>query len=197
MPGARKFEIEWQREQGRLVAFEPTLSEIAAAAPLLAAAYNEPHNHAMLANTVAFTPADVVEHYAAMGRAGVRSFLLERDGALVGDADLRNFDGEGRAEVAILVASRELQGQGLGTCFALLLHALAFGPLRCARVYASILPANVASRRLFEKLGYRLDTSDEASAYAEGEDDRVLSVDARALSALHARALSEIVVRER
>ncbi|HEY2509231.1 MAG TPA: GNAT family N-acetyltransferase [Polyangiaceae bacterium] len=171
------------------MAFEPTPAEVAEAAPFLAAAYNEPHNRAMMANTVAFGAAEVAAHYAEMRTDGARTFLLERDGVLVGDADLRNFDEDGRAEIAILVASPDMQGRGLGTRFALLLHALAFGPLACARIYASIVPENAASRRLFEKLGYALDTSDEASAYTEEEDDLVLSVDAR--------ALSEIVVKER
>jgi RimJ/RimL family protein N-acetyltransferase len=75
-----------------------------------------------------------------------------------------------------MIASRAAQGKGLGTRFALLVHAFAFRTLGLERLYVSILPHNAASRRLFEKLGYRADTSAQARTYADEADDVTMSV---------------------
>lgn len=174
MPGDR-VRVEWSVGGAVLAAVEPTPAEVAAAAETLSDAYNDPHNRVMMANTTEMSAADVAAHYAAMREAGARPFLLFRDGALAGDADLRHIGG-GRAELAILVAARAAQGRGLGTRFALMLHAVAFRALDLQRVYVSIVPGNVASRRLFEKLGYHQDDSPEARAYADDATDVSLSI---------------------
>jgi RimJ/RimL family protein N-acetyltransferase len=193
----RRLCVEWVGPADELLAAEPSHGEIERVAEALAEAYNEPHNRAMMANTVAFSPDDVVAHYARMGEEGARPFLLYRDGALVGDADFRRFDGDGGVEFAILIAQRAHQGRGLGTRFGVLLHALAFRALGCKRVYVSILPHNVASRRLFEKLGYSADDSPVARACADGAGDVTMSIDERALAQAHEDALRALVIRER
>ena len=65
------------------------------------------------------------------------------------------------------------------------------------RVYVGIVPANAASRRLFEKLGYRVDDSPAARAYADEETDVTMSVDRAAFEAAHAAALDQIAISER
>jgi len=80
----------------RLRAFEPILTEVLAAAPLLAAFYNDSHNFAMLTNTRELTAAEVVETFQSMRATGDRPFLLEQDGELMGDGDFRHIEGLGR-----------------------------------------------------------------------------------------------------
>jgi RimJ/RimL family protein N-acetyltransferase len=179
-----RYRIDWAEPDGTLSVIEPTPEEVVAAAPLLAAAYSEPHNRAMMAGTTEMLASDVVEHFASLDASGGRPFLLLHRGALAGDADLRHIEG-GRAEVALLIAARAAQGRGLGTRFARMIHALAFGPLGLERTFVTIVPANVASLRLFEKLGYVRDDGPEARAYADHPDDVALSL-AREAFAGHA-----------
>ncbi|MCC6522552.1 MAG: GNAT family N-acetyltransferase [Polyangiaceae bacterium] len=186
-----RYRVSWIRQGERLVALEPTEDEVRACADELAAAYNEEHNRTMMANTVAATPAEVVTLYADMQRAGGRPFLLYRGDTLMGDADLRRV-GEGRAEFAIMVGSRPLQGRGWGTRFGLMLHRLAFEELRLERVYATILPKNTASLRLFARLGYVRDDSGAARAFADYADDVAMSVSRHEFERAHGATLGEI-----
>ena len=102
---------------------------------------------------------------------------------------------DGAAEFAFLIASPGAQGKGLGTRFATMIHAFAFARLDLARMYASIVPANVASRRVFEKLGYALDGSAAARAFADEDEDVVMAIDRATFERMHAAALAQIVLR--
>lgn len=192
--------VSWSGPAGALRAVEPDADEVAAHAAALAAAYSDPHNAPLMGHAAPLGPADVVEHYAGLAAAGGRPFLLFQDGALAGDADFRGLapGPEGpTAEFAIMVAARAAQGRGLGTRFATMLHALAFAPpprgLGLGRVYVGIVPQNIASRRLFEKLGYRPDHGPTARAYVDEDDDLSLSLAAGDLRA----ATAGVVVEER
>lgn len=158
-----------------LVALEPTAQEIVHASPLLEGFYNEPHNRAMMANTVAMTADDVVLHFGSLGQSGGRPFLLAVDGKTVGDADFRHISAT-TAEFAILVGERSLQGKGLGLGFGILLHALAFRAFALERVFVSIIPQNLASQRLFAKLGYTADDSELARSFADEASDLTFSL---------------------
>lgn len=168
--------VDWATPSGDLLAIEPTRDELEAHAPALAAAWSDPHNAALMGHTEPFEAAEVVEQYAAMQAAGARVFLLLRDGLLVGDADFRGLD-QGTAEFAFMVAAPASQGKGLGTQFALMLHHFAFSKWGLQRSYASVDPANAASRRVFEKLGFRVDASPGARRFADEPRDVVMSVD--------------------
>jgi len=183
--------VEWQSAGGHLRAFEPTREEVARFAPTLAGFYNDGYNRAMMANTVAMTTDDVVEHFEGLRRNGGRPFVLERDGDLLGDADLRHITAQ-TAEFAILVGQRPEQGKGIGTRFAILLHALAFRGLSLERILVSILPANVPSQRLFAKIGYTSDDSPAARKFADDPSDLTLSLSRATFEAAHAPALAEI-----
>jgi RimJ/RimL family protein N-acetyltransferase len=193
VPGYR---IDWSTPQGELQAIEPRLDEVASHARELAAAYNEPHNAALMGHHEPISETEVVDHYEAMLDAGAHPFLLYVDGALAGDADLRGIR-HGAAEFAFLVAARAAQGRGLGTRFAMMVHAYAFQVLQLERVYASVVPANAASRRVFEKLGFRLDSSETARSFADQEDDLTFAIDRITFEGLHVPQLAEIRVAMR
>jgi RimJ/RimL family protein N-acetyltransferase len=197
---ARRLRVEWwgggDSRGDRLSAIEPTPDEIHARAAELAAAYNEPHNRAMMAHSADFSADDVIAHYAQMDGEGARQFFLFEGDAFVGDADFRHIE-DGRGEFAILIGPREAQGKGLGTRFALLLHALAFDALGIDRVYVTILPENVASRRLFEKVGYRHDPSREARLYVDDDRDVSMSIRKGDFASAHSAVLGGIRAGER
>jgi RimJ/RimL family protein N-acetyltransferase len=187
-----RFRIELDDGE-HLCAREPSAAQVAKAASQLASFYNDPYNRAMLAHEEALSGRDVVAHYRALAREGARAVLLEIDGRLVGDADLRHLRRDS-AEIAILIGDRTLQGKGLGTRFGVMLHALAFGALRLRRVYASIIPANAASLRLFERLGYERDQTPAARRFIEDPDDVVLSLEPERFDSLHGSLAARVRV---
>ncbi len=175
---------------------EPRPDEVVRSAGALAAAYNDPRNAPLLGHTEAMTEDDVIAHYAEVSDDGGRNFLVLRDGQLVADADLRDVSDDAAA-FAFLVTAVATQGQGLGTKIATMIHAFAFAQLRLDRVYASVVPANVASRRVLEKLGYTVDPSPAGRAYAEDPDDVILVLERPAFERSHASQMAEIQIAVR
>lgn len=168
--------VEWKKGGELLEAIEPTGEEILRAAPALAAFYNDDHNRRMMAHDdEPHAPEDVITYYEVLRARGGRPFLLYLDGLLMGDADFRNVE-DGSGEFAIMIGARAAQGRGLGTRFGRMLHVFGFGILRLARIYISVIPANTASRRLFEKLGYQIDDSPAARAFIDEESDLTMSL---------------------
>lgn len=191
-----RYRISWSTPAGQLLAIEPSPDEIVRHAGALAAAYNDPHNAPLLGHTEPSTERDVIGHYERLARRGGHGFMVLRDGALVGDADLRGL-ADGVAEFAFLVAAVAEQGKGLGTRLATMIHAFAFGELGLGRVYASIIPRNTASRRVFEKLGYAIDAGPAARAYADDPDDVTMVIDRASFERSHAQAMAEIEISVR
>lgn len=183
----------WTTPAGVLSAIEPALDDVRAHAAALAQGYNEPRNAELMGHTAAISPDEVVEIYAGMLAAHGRPFLLFCDGAFAGDADLRGLR-DGTAEFAFMIAAPAAQGRGLGTRFATMIAAFGLRELGLRRIYASVAPANAASRRAFEKVGYRVDESDEARAYADEPDDLVFAIDRASLERLHGAVLADLVV---
>jgi RimJ/RimL family protein N-acetyltransferase len=72
----------------------------------------------------------------------------------------------------------------------------AFTHLPIERLYASIVPANTASRRVFEKLGYVVDESAAARAYAD-EGDVTMVIDKGTFARQHAAAMAQIRIAMR
>lgn len=177
-------------------AIEPTPDEVRAHAVLLARAYNEPRNATRLGHSAPLLEDDVVAHYGGLFATRGHGFLMFRDDVLVGDADLRGVAG-GAGEFAFLIADVAAQGKGLGTKLALMVHAFAFEQLALERVYASVLPSNTASLRVFEKLGYVVDDGPAARAYADEPDDVTLVIDRERFERLHRLPLVEIAIAPR
>ncbi len=193
---ALSWQLTWTTPVGTLVAVEPRPDEIARHAAVLAAAYNDPHNAPLLGHTEPIDAAGVLAHYADVAAGGGHNFLVFRDGALVGDADLRKVTG-GAAEFAFLVAAPAAQGKGLGTRIAEMVYAFAFSELGLNRIYASIIPGNTASRRVFDKLGCWIDHSSAARRFADEPDDVVVVIDHASFVRGHAGAMAEIAMTMR
>jgi len=198
--GAR-WAIEWPTPREPLIAVEPTDHEIDRAAAALADFYNDAHNRLMMAHQEEpFTADAVSSYYRELRERGGRPFLLERvvagDVSLLGDGDLRNIEGR-TAEVAIMIGGRQVQGRGFGTRYAIMLHAFAFRVLGLERLYISVIPANLASRRLFDRLGYERDDSPEARQLIDQETDLTMSVSRARFEGAVNVPLSEIRTYER
>jgi RimJ/RimL family protein N-acetyltransferase len=181
--------IDWQSEG--LVAYEPSLDDVREHAAALALGYNDPKNAPLMGHTDAMTDEDVVDHYGEMAEEGARQFLLFVDGKLAGDADLRGFH-DGACEFAFMIAAPSSQGRGLGTKLATMIYAFAFEQLGLAAVYASVIPENTASKRVFEKIGCVLDDSPAARAFADEPGDLVLAIDRATFERHNAAALAHI-----
>jgi RimJ/RimL family protein N-acetyltransferase len=190
------YQIAWPTPAGRLVAVEPTPEEVVRHADALAVAYNDPRNAPLLGHTEDVDADDVIGHYASVARTGGHNFLILRDGALIADADLRK-PTAGAAEFAFLVASPAAQGQGLGTRIAIMVASFGFRVLGLDRIYASIIPANTASRRVFDKLSYAVDDSPAARGYADEPGDIVMAIDRTVFERRHAEAMAEIAIAVR
>jgi RimJ/RimL family protein N-acetyltransferase len=63
-------------------------------------------------------------------------------------------------------------------------------------VYASIVPHNTASRRVFEKLGYAVDHSARARDFADEPGDVVMAIDRTTFEHAHAAVLPLIQIEE-
>ncbi|HEY0251132.1 MAG TPA: GNAT family N-acetyltransferase [Kofleriaceae bacterium] len=186
------YRIDWKSDVGQLVAYEPTLEEVAQHADVLARGYNEPRNAELMGHTEHIGPEEVVELFEESAEEGVRSFLLFRDGNFVGDGDLRGIH-DGTAEFAFMIGAPTEQGKGLGTRFAQMIHVFGFTDLKLTAIYASIAPANSASRRVFDKLGYILDEGDAyARSYADEPDDIVMMISREMFQRANAEAIAKI-----
>jgi len=170
-----RFRIEWTTDVGTLAAIEPKLTDVVAHAAELAAGYNEPQNARLMGHSEPLSEMEVVEHYTSLWAEGAHAFLLYVDSQLVGDADLRGIRG-GVAEFAFMIGRPARQRRGLGTKFAVMVHACGFARLGLERVYVSIVPKNQASRRVFEKLGYKVDEGTEARAFADEAEDLTMVI---------------------
>jgi RimJ/RimL family protein N-acetyltransferase len=193
------WKLTWTTPLGELRVVDAIGRDLTEHIPTLVRAYNDPHNMRLLGHTAELTEDDVLEHYRTLWQAGDEPFLLFRDGVLVGDADVRaigNTPGphgreEATGEFAFLIAAPADQGKGLGTAFATMIHTRVFRHAELDRVYAAVIPENAGSRRVFEKLGYRVDTSATAKNFGD-EGDVILSIDRATFLARHADAVAQI-----
>lgn len=181
--------IDWPTESGELAAIEATLPDVERYAETLADGYNDPRNAELMGHGDVISPGEVVASYAERIAEGARAFLLFRDSQLVGDADLRHLR-DGAAEFAFMVGSPAQQRKGLGTRFAIMIHAFGFSHVGLHHIYASIVERNVASRRVFDKLGYIVDHGPTARGFADEPDDIVMALDRPTFEHRHGGVLS-------
>ena len=184
--------LDW----GTLTLREPSPEDVERYADVLARAYNDPKNAVLLGHGDEMDRDDVIEHYIDLLAEDASPFMLFDDGALVGDGDLRGIDRRlGVAELSFLISSPTAQGKGLGTRLALFLATFGFRVLDLTTIVASVAPQNVASLRVFEKLGFWLDDGLIARSFAEEPSDRVLTIDRATFDRLHSDTITEIAIR--
>jgi RimJ/RimL family protein N-acetyltransferase len=171
-----RYRISWATPAGLVTAVEPTPDEIRAHATALARGYNDPANAALMGHTSEISDDEVVDSYAELIDDGGRAFIAFLDGEFVGDADLRGIHGGG-AEFAFMIGAPRMQGKGLGTKLCTMLCRFGFETIGLAKIYGSVVPENVASRRVFEKLGFWLDDSPAAREFADEPGDLVMAID--------------------
>jgi RimJ/RimL family protein N-acetyltransferase len=73
-----------------------------------------------------------------------------------------------------------------------MIHAFGFRELGLATIYASVVPHNTASRRVFEKLGYIVDDSPAAREYADEPGDVTLALSRATFERVNADSLTHI-----
>ncbi|MBO3742415.1 GNAT family N-acetyltransferase [Actinoplanes flavus] len=106
--------------------------------------------------------------------AGVHPFAVERDGELIGAVELRTTSAAHRRGEFGYVLARHAWGRGYATEAAAAVLAYAFD-LGLHRVAATCDPANVASRRVLEKIGLRYEGHLHDYLHIRGEwRDRLL-----------------------
>ncbi|MBI2390424.1 MAG: GNAT family N-acetyltransferase [Deltaproteobacteria bacterium] len=184
--------LSWTRDGRVFRAVEPDEALVAAHAETLRDWYNLPANAQLMGNTVEMTTDDVLEYWATVADRSARSFLLFVDGALAGDADLRNIE-HGRAEYAVMIGPLGLQGQGLGRTFSAMVHVFGFRVLGLERVYVELKPENVRVHRMDLRLGYAPDHSPHARSLAEDPSAITMSIDRAAFERAQPEAMRDVI----
>jgi RimJ/RimL family protein N-acetyltransferase len=188
--------VLWTVGGDRLIAREEPDSVIRACAGQLASWYNETYNSGMMGHESPISADEVCAQAGVMRSEGSRYFLLYLGEEFMGDADFRNIQ-QSEAEFAIMIGARTQQGKGLGTRFSVMMHAFAFRELSVATCYLTIVPQNVAGRRCYEKVGYRVDEGPAARHYIDEDTDVAMSLSRSVFEERHRDALREIVVHAR
>ena len=81
---------------------------------------------------------------------------VKENNELIGFCSLIKMDlANGSAEISIMIGDNQYWGKGLGSEAILLLSDFAFSERGFNRIWALILENNIASRRMFEKCGYK------------------------------------------
>lgn len=109
---------------------------------------------------------------AIRARQDVVIFGIRRtaDDYLVGSCQLHSIDAvEGSAELQVRIGVPAARGIGVGTaaCRALLRHA--FDDLNLRRVYLHLIDTNLPARRLYEKLGFTVDSVTPDAVFIDGQ----------------------------
>ena len=186
--------LTWDREDRSFEAVEPDVSLVARSAEQLRDWYNASENASMMDGSGEMSRGDVIEFWRELRAAGGRGFLAFVDGRLVGDADLRRIH-DGAAEFALMIGPAAEKGRGIGRTLASMIHVFAFRELALTRVFVPPRRDNHRVRALNAYLGYELDESERARAFADGPDSETYSLAAEAFRAKHRAARREDEVR--
>ena len=117
-----------------------------------------------------YTRPEALEWVEALaGRRDALVLAITMDGRHVGNISLQGIDPVGRtAELAIVLGDRSVWGQGIGLEAARLLVDHGFTALNLNRIACGTLAANVAMRRLAERLGMREEGVRRQAAWTDG-----------------------------
>ena len=180
LPIAQGIAMEWATDSGLLRACHPTREELVAVAPAVTQWLNAPPGRN--AKNLGIQPNQTVEDTKTFllqkWHDGIDRMLLFVDGMLVGYMFFGDWHGPGPiallcrgqsepqptndwadippsgAEFGALIGDPRVQGKGLGTRFAVMVHKYAIEQLGLDRFVAAAYPWATGSRRLLAKLGY-------------------------------------------
>jgi RimJ/RimL family protein N-acetyltransferase len=103
-------------------------------------------------------------------KAEHKLFAVYADKALIGYGTLSHIDTTNRnCEIGIVIGEIQYWNQGVGASVVKQLTTLAFTKYHLHRVYAVIQGGNIASRRCFEKVGFRHEGHFREARYVNGE----------------------------
>lgn len=103
-------------------------------------------------------------------RAEHKLFAVYADTTLIGYGTLSHIDPIHRScEIGIVIGEKQYWNQGLGAIAVRRLTTLAFTVYHLHRVYAVIQGGNMASKRCFEKVGFRHEGHCREARYVIGE----------------------------
>lgn len=102
-------------------------------------------------------------------RDDLRIFGIREEGRLVGTCQLHSIQPVHRsAELQIRIGDSKSRGRGVGTAATTRLLEIAFHELGLHRVYLHVFATNEPARRLYERLGFRVEGVQREAAWIEG-----------------------------
>jgi len=115
--------------------------------------------------------ADMLDHVTHAGPNGAFFVIADRDNeAYLGQIDLTSINWKLRAaEMAMVIGSEELRGQGIGGEAIALVLAYAFTTLGLVRVSLEVAVDNRRAVRCYEKAGFRLEGVKRKAFMVDGE----------------------------
>lgn len=136
--------------------FSTTADIVQWAGPDLSFPLTDPQLHAFLAE-------------AAQSPPRRKCWMAERDGTLLGHAQLGLDWRNGNALLSRVVLAPEARGQGLAVPMLSLVLDEAFSLNEIQRVELNVYPWNKSAIRTYERLGFQLEGTRRSSALVEGE----------------------------
>lgn len=123
--------------------------------------------------SAAFRPVARPEHDAwfqqIRHREDVRIFGIREDDRLVGSCQLHSIHPIHRsAELQIRIGAAAARGRGIGTEATRQLLEIGFGELGLHSIYLHVLETNEVARRLYERVGFRVEGVRREAAWIEG-----------------------------
>ena len=101
-------------------------------------------------------------------------FMIEIDRVTIGTIILENIDLSNKnASISIKIGKTDFKGKGYGTKALRLILKYAFDELDLHMIYANVLEYNEASKKLFEKCGFKIDGIKRDAVYRDGKFHRL------------------------
>jgi RimJ/RimL family protein N-acetyltransferase len=131
------------------------------------------NDHDLVVRSAPFRPIPRVEHDAwferIREREDVRIFGIREGARLVGTCQLHSIHPVHRsAELQIRIGAADARGRGVGTAATTRLLEIGFNELGLHRVYLHVFRTNKAARRLYERIGFRVEGVEREAACIEG-----------------------------
>jgi RimJ/RimL family protein N-acetyltransferase len=102
-------------------------------------------------------------------RDDIRIFAIREDGRLVGSCQLHSINSVHRsAELQIRIGEPGARGRGIGTTATERLLEIGFHELELHRIYLHVLATNEPARRVYERVGFRVEGVQREAACIEG-----------------------------